>query len=348
MPAGIKSTGDGQMREIRYRKRRSVKKIVIGGIIGTLLLAALIVFGLFRVQEVVITGNSIYTAKEIQEKIMQNGLCKNSLYLLWRYKDNEHVEEDLPFLRGIEVELLAPYRVQLDVYEKVEVGYVQYGGNNVYFDSDGVVLESRKQVRENVPLVAGLTTDKTELYEMLKVEDESEFRQILKLANMLSRNEIVPREIQIDGNGYVRLKFAKNDVLLGEPKDLEEKISALQAIFGKVSDMEGVLHMENFTADSQTVTFKQGTEESEISLDDGEGDSGESAEDTSQENTTGGRTYKESDGTFSTDADGNRIYTDAAGNVTPNVDQYNYTDENGNIITDGYGYIDPYTGAYIN
>ena len=27
---------------------------------------------------------------------------------------------------------------------------------------------------------------------------------------------------------------------------------------------------------------------------------------------------------------------------------YNYTDENGNIITDGYGYIDPYTGSYIN
>ena len=25
-----------------------------------------------------------------------------------------------------------------------------------------------------------------------------------------------------------------------------------------------------------------------------------------------------------------------------------YTDENGNIITDGYGYIDPYTGSYIN
>ncbi len=57
--------------------------------------------------------------------------------------------------------------------------------------------------------------------------------------------------------------------------------------------------------------------------------------------------YTESDGTFSTDANGNPIYTDAAGNVTPNVDGYNYTDENGGIITDGYGYIDPYTGAYI-
>ena len=52
-------------------------------------------------------------------------------------------------------------------------------------------------------------------------------------------------------------------------------------------------------------------------------------------------------GTFAEDADGNRYYTDKKGNITYNVDSYNYVDSNGEIITDGYGYIDPYTGAYI-
>lgn len=56
---------------------------------------------------------------------------------------------------------------------------------------------------------------------------------------------------------------------------------------------------------------------------------------------------QESDGTFAEDADGNRYYTDKNGNVTYDVDSYNYVDSNGDIITDGYGYIDPYTGAYI-
>ena len=60
-----------------------------------------------------------------------------------------------------------------------------------------------------------------------------------------------------------------------------------------------------------------------------------------------GAAYSESDGTFSTDADGTPIYTDKNGNTTPNVDGYQYTDEDGKVITDGYGYIDPYTGAYI-
>ena len=51
---------------------------------------------------------------------------------------------------------------------------------------------------------------------------------------------------------------------------------------------------------------------------------------------------------YTYDANGNKTYTDAAGVTTTQCDEYNYTDENGNIITDGYGYIDPYTGSDIN
>ena len=70
-------------------------------------------------------------------------------------------------------------------------------------------------------------------------------------------------------------------------------------------------------------------------------------EETPATQASGAPSYQESDGTFAEDADGNRYYTDKKGNVTYNVDSYNYVDSNGEIITDGYGYIDPYTGAYI-
>ena len=71
------------------------------------------------------------------------------------------------------------------------------------------------------------------------------------------------------------------------------------------------------------------------------------SEETHTTQASGALTYQESDGTFAEDADGNRYYTDKNGNVTYNVDSYNYVDSNGDIITDGYGYIDTYTGAYI-
>ena len=125
--------------------------------------------------------------------------------------------------------------------------------------------------------------------------------------------------------------------------------------------MKGTLHMEHFSAQSQTVTLTQdegegvslqvkqtvapeqdGTQEAEQ-----EEESTVNGDTNVDESNTVGKTYQASDGTFSTDENGNTIYTDAVGNVTSYTDQYNYTDENGNIISDGYGYIDPYTGAYI-
>lgn len=46
------------------------------------------------------------------------------------------------------------------MYEKNIVGYVHYLGKNVYFDKDGIVVESSDQEIEGVPLIKGLTFDR--------------------------------------------------------------------------------------------------------------------------------------------------------------------------------------------
>ena len=48
-------------------------------LLAVLVLGLVVIFGLFRVRKLVISGNKQYKAEEIQEAIMQDGLCKNSL-----------------------------------------------------------------------------------------------------------------------------------------------------------------------------------------------------------------------------------------------------------------------------
>ena len=343
------------MREVTYRRKKSKKGIIIGALVGILALAALVIFGLFRVQEVVISGNSIYSATEIQKAIMQDGLCKNTLYLMWKYQDDSKVQESLPFLSSLEVKMLAPYRVQIRVYEKPEIGCFLSGTDYIYFDRDGLIVGISKEVHEGVPLINGIALGKYQRYEKLPIEEEKLRDEVVELAQLLNKNELAPKEIKFDEEGSITLYFENVKVLMGSEQDLNEKVAALKSVYDKISSMEGTLHMETFTTDSQTITFKQGETEESLQVENGsngdsdeEGKSGESEEEGSaQTGESGGPTYSESDGTFSTDAQGNKVYTDAAGNTTTNTEQYNYTDESGNIITDGYGYIDPYTGAYI-
>lgn len=382
------------MREITYQKKRNRIGKLIGVLAVMLVLAALVVFGLFRVREVVVTGNSIYTSADIQEAVMQDGLCKNTLYLMWKYKDDSKVAENLPFLSSVEVTMKKPYQVEIRVYEKPEVGYFLNGTDYVYFDRDGLIVEISKKLRENIPKITGITISKPVRYEMLPVkgqktaaaeteaqeketdtEEESGdgtavteedaanqevFEAVVGITQSLSKNGLVPKEIKFDEQGEITLYFDSMRVKLGGYTDIEEKIAALKSVYEKVEGMEGVLHMEDFSSDSQTINFRQGETEEMLEVEQTEapGDAdasgaGETEDGTESEAGTdsgeqsGVPTYSESDGTFSTDAEGNTIYTDANGNTTPNVDGYQYTDENGGIITDGYGYIDPYTGAYI-
>lgn len=366
------------MKEITYRKKRKRAGKIIGVLAGLLVLAALVVFGLFRVREVVVTGNSIYSTADIQNAVMQDGLCKNTLYLMWKYRDDSRVREELPFLSSVEVTMLTPYQVRIEVHEKAEVGYFQNGTDYVYFDRDGLIVEISKKLRENIPKVTGITITKPARYELLPIkekeserEEETEeteetesmgstdtsghelFDAVVEITQVLSKNALVPKEIRFDDQQEVTLCFDRMRVRLGACINLVDKITALKSVYEKVEGMEGTLHMESYSEDARTITFKQGeTEESlEVEQPENSGDNSpgetDSQKETESETQNTSPVYSESDGTFSTDAEGNRIYTDAAGNTTPNVEEYQYTDENGEIITDGYGYIDPYTGAYI-
>ena len=347
------------MREVFYGNKGRIKGIILGTIIGLVLLAALVVFGLFRVQEVVIIGNDIYKAEEIRSAIMQDGLCKNTLYLLWKYQDDSRVRESLPFLSSLEVEMISPYKVQIKVYEKPRVGYFLKGSDYIYFDRDGMVIDITKEVYEGVPQITGQAIGKAQRYEKLPIEKENEFKATVETARYLHQNGLTAREIKYAEDGSITVSFGKVKAKLGDSKYLEDKMQTLASIYQGLTGEEGIIHMENYHPTTrQTVTLKLGEVEEEIVIagaaKNEEAETDENSEvvaevDTNDEETTevAVPTYQESDGTFSTDAEGNSYYTDAAGNITYNIEQYNYADENGEIVTDGYGYIDPYTGGYI-
>lgn len=73
------------------------------------------------------------------------------------------------------------------MYEKNIVGYVHYLGKNVYFDKDGIVVESSDQEIEGVPLIKGLTFDRLTMHQALNVKDASIFGTILNITQLLDK-----------------------------------------------------------------------------------------------------------------------------------------------------------------
>ena len=177
-------------------KRRKRKGKVIWGFIGVLVLTAAIVFGLFRVNEISVSGNSTFTSAQIQQAILQDGLCQNTLYLMWKYSDKTRAEKALPFLSSVEVKMESPFKVQVHVYEKQAVGYVRTQGKYVYFDRTGLIIENSQKLHENVPEVTGLTLDKVTLYKNLTATDPDKLDTVIRVADLLNQEGLTPDEIR--------------------------------------------------------------------------------------------------------------------------------------------------------
>ena len=131
------------MRKHRSNYRKLSKKVrrwIILGIIGALLLGFLIFWGLFYITDVEVVGNTRYTEEEVEDMALTGFFGHNSL-LLSTFQN--HIDlSDIPFMESVDVEYLGRNQVRLHVNEKQPIGYVQWNGMDYYFDKDGLVLEA--------------------------------------------------------------------------------------------------------------------------------------------------------------------------------------------------------------
>lgn len=235
---------------------KSKKRIIIFVILfGILLLAGSIMIGIFTVNTVEVEGNEHYTKDEIKELIIDTKYTHNTLYLFWKYKYTD--TKEIPFIDTVEVEILTPGKVKIRVYEKNIVGYIKYLENYMYFDKDGIVVESSTEILQDVPFITGLNFDHIILHERLPVEEPSIFKTILALTQSIKKSDIVPDKIFFDKDTNIILYYEKVRVLLGDNSNLEEKIVRLQYLLPDLTGLSGSLHMENFNKDTENITFER-------------------------------------------------------------------------------------------
>lgn len=244
-----------EREKIKARKRRGKGLLTALLVLMTLALLTVGVISLFKIRTVKITGNSFYSAQEIQDRIITDRYTENSLYLYLKYKYFN--KEEIPFVDKLEVSLQGPGKVKIRVYEKSVVGYVTYMGANFYFDKDGVVVESSTDVKEDIPCISGVRFSSLAMYQKLAVENDKIFGRILNITQLLKKYELSPDKIEFGKDLALTLYFGNVKVALGSNDDLEDKIGRLHDIYSDLESLSGTLHMENYTLDSKFISFEK-------------------------------------------------------------------------------------------
>ena len=236
-------------------KTKTVKKLfVVLAALAVLFILGLSFAGVFRVRQVTVTGNAYYTKEEVVDLLLDEGSLQNTLLVYLRYKYQEHPE--IPFIDDFEVTMDSWQSLKIRVYEKNMVGYVRYLGQDVYFDKDGIVVESSTQELEGIPQISGVTFDSLAIHQPLSVEDPTIFDTILSITKLLTKYDLDPDEIRFGAGGELFLQLGDVKVALGTGENLDEKISRLKQLEGDLKDKSGTLHMENYTDETTHISLE--------------------------------------------------------------------------------------------
>lgn len=238
--------------------RRKLYRIIIEAVAGILLIFVLVFFLGFRVTGVQVEGNSFYTDDQIKNMVLNAPIAKNSI--LAGFIDTEKSTKDEAMIDSIAVSRVDRNTLLLQVKEKQMIGYIEFQGQCVNFDRQGIFQIITEDPLENVPKIEGIDVKEAVQGERLTGISTTKLNTILSVGKMLEKMEEKPDRLAFNDLNQLVLYYGTIEVRLGDDENMDEKINRLVGILPELEGMSGILHLENTTEDSESVVFDDATQ----------------------------------------------------------------------------------------
>ena len=243
-----------------YRRRRGRGKtaaIVLGVILAIVLLIGILLWAV-QIKEIEVTGNKHYTEEQIIDLIFDETWSKHSAYCYYENKFQE--PKSIPFIEEYKVEFQSPTKVRIVVFEKSVVGYVSYMSSYMYFDKDGIIVESSVEQLPGIPWITGMEFGHIVPPQPLPVVNQSIFDQILNLTQVLSVNGVQVDKINYNSFLEAELTIGEINVELGNDENLNGKVSELSDILPELTGLSGTLYLDSYDENNSNPIYSFITE----------------------------------------------------------------------------------------
>ncbi len=230
------------------------KKISIR-ILFTVLLGMIVVIALgliFYVRQIDYIGNKHYTAEEMNRYLFGTDHPNVLLYKIIGFKNDE-----IPFIQKCDVRIDWPNKMEVTVYEKSIVGYIDYMGGRMYFDKDGIVVESSSEVYEGVPEISGLQFRSIVLDSKLDVGNDAVFDRILEITQAFDKYDMNVSKVYFDTQYNATLYIGNVRVVLGDSAESTDRLYVLKQMYPKLAGLSGTLYLDDYDGDTKSIIFKK-------------------------------------------------------------------------------------------
>ena len=223
--------------------------------LSVLLLLALLVWGynLFRLRHVTYEGLTRYTEEEFTKKLQGSFIQKCTPFFCM---ESLFREKEIPFIEAYEIKYEGRNSAKVIVYEKRVVGCIPLMGRYMYFDKDGMIVESSTKWIEEIPIVEGLEFTEIALYKKLQIQKQSLFGTILALTGLIEDNGLNIEKIKFSSDYQVTLVSGMLEIQLGKQNSYDEQINALPGILKAAEGKSGTLDMRRYSKENKEFILK--------------------------------------------------------------------------------------------
>ena len=234
-------------------KNKQMKKMLV--FLVVLFAMAVLIWGynLFRLKEIQYEGLTRYTEEEFTERLTDSFLSTWTPFFCM--KDGSG-QEEIPFVEKYEVQYVDRNTARIVVHEKRVIGCIPIMGRYMYFDKDGIIVESSADRMNNIPIVDGLDFTEIVLYGKLQVQKQSLYDVILSLYDLIELNNLQIDKISFSPDYEVTLYTENFEIQLGKKTTYDVQMNALQGILKAAGDRSGILDMRNYSKENKEFILK--------------------------------------------------------------------------------------------
>lgn len=251
-----KSRERKRKQRIRQRRIQIFKRIVLVMLILGILCGGTyaIVVNVFRVKNISFSGNTWNSDEDMKKYIFKDKYDYNSIVIAFKSKYMK--KPQIPYVETYELKVNWPDDIVINVYEKKIMGYVKNGSANMYFDKDGIVVDTSEEVLKNVPEVVGIKTGSIVLHQPINTKMKNTFVYVTEIKQQLDKHKLSVEKIVFE-EGELYMKSDDIKIKMGQPEYLTEKVFEYSQLVSKLKGKKGTLHLENCTGQPMNIHFTQ-------------------------------------------------------------------------------------------
>lgn len=243
---------ENKKRKIRIIKYTSIATMILIAIVATMFSP------LFNVKEIKVIGNEKISENEIislsQIEKEENTFKINKISATKNIKQNAYIE-------SVQIKRNLPSEIEIIVEERKASFMLEYGGNYVYINNQGYILEISSE-KLNLPIIQGQATEDTDFIagNRLINEDLQKLSTVLKIMEQAKNIEISELITKIDVSNKEDYKIVldseKKTIYLGDCTNLNTRMLNVKVILEKEKGIEGDIFVD-MDLNNSYPTFRQ-------------------------------------------------------------------------------------------